>query len=83
MASTLYTYIKRGLNEQHACSCECMTYLAYLAASQHLWHYVWTCECMFMVFKQGTTVKPSPRHVKEKQVYEQGKQKLMERKTYI
>ena len=26
------------LNIHHACSCECMTYLTYLAASQHLWH---------------------------------------------
>ena len=33
MASTLYMYIKGGLNKQHACSCEFMTYLTYLAAS--------------------------------------------------
>jgi len=56
MASTLYTYIKRGLNKQHARSCECTTYLTYLAASQHLWLCAWTCKCMCMAFKQGTSI---------------------------
>ena len=50
------TYYRQGnthmsqedLNKQHACSCECMIYLTYLAASQLLWHYEWACECMFM-----------------------------------
>ena len=50
-ASTSYTYIKGGLNKQHACSCECMTFLTYLAASQHLWHHEWACECMSMALR--------------------------------
>jgi len=28
-----------------------MTYLTYLATTQHLWHYAWACECMFMASK--------------------------------
>ena len=36
----------------HACSCECMTYLTYLTASQHLCINGWISECMFMVSKQ-------------------------------
>ena len=51
-ALTSYTYIKGGLNKQHACTCEWMTYLTYLATSQHLWHCAWTCEWMIMVFNQ-------------------------------
>jgi len=56
-ASTSYTYIKGGLNNQHAFLCECITYFTYLAAPQHLWHHEWTCECMLMALKQETSIK--------------------------
>ena len=36
----------------NACSCECMYYLVYLSASQHLCIDGWTCECMIMASKQ-------------------------------
>ena len=57
-ASTSYTYTKRGLNKQHACTCEWMTYLTYLAASPHLLHCAWACEWMIMVFKRDINMKP-------------------------
>ena len=43
----------------NACLYECMTYLAYFSASQHLYIYEWTCECMFMVLKQEKKRKPN------------------------
>ena len=34
----------KHIYHQNACSCECMTYLTYLTASQHPWH-----QCMIML----------------------------------
>ena len=54
----------------NACSCECMSYLTYLTASQHLCINGWTCECMIMASKQE--IKETLRqHVKGKQVVKQ------------
>ena len=51
----LHTYIHQKrvklVEQTHACTYECMTYLIYLAATQHLWHYKGTCECVFMASK--------------------------------
>ena len=44
---------------KYACSCECMTYLTYLAITQHLWPYAWTCECVFIAFDKEKKASPN------------------------
>ena len=48
--ASMFIFIIKHIS--HACSCKCMTYLTYLAASQQLCINGWTCKCMFIISKQ-------------------------------
>ena len=36
-----------------------MTYLTYLAATQHLWHFAWPCEYVFIAFNKEKKANPN------------------------
>ena len=48
--ASMFIFIIKHIS--HACSCKCMTYLTYLAASQQLCINGRTCKCMFIISKQ-------------------------------
>ena len=55
-----YTFIKneiKVISQTNSCWCECMTYLTYLIASQHLCINAWSFICMFMAKQRKNSIE--------------------------